>query len=94
MPRMSLRWSGYFEQSINPSNLTQTLSLYNKQYFSLGLALFGCIGIGIIYLFYERRGRMSGQEGFLLYLLVLGAVLTFMITGYFPNRALMENENH
>lgn len=86
-----LRWSGYFEQSINPSNLTQTLSLYNKQYFSLGLALFGCIGIGIIYLFYERRGRMSGQEGFLLYLLVLGAVLTFMITGYFPNRALMEN---
>ena len=86
-----LRWSGYFEQSINPSNLTQTLSLYNKQYFSLGLALFGCIGIGFIYLLYERRGRMTQQEGFLLYLLVLGSVLTFMITGYFPNRALMEN---
>lgn len=86
-----LRWSGYFEQSINPSNLTQTLSLYNKQYFSLGLALFGCIGIGIIYLLYERRGRMTDQEGFLMYLLVLGAILTFMITGYFPNRALMEN---
>ncbi len=86
-----LRWSGYFEQSINPSNLTQTLSLYNKQYFSLGLALFGCIGIGIIYLLYERRNRMTEQEGFLMYLLVLGIVLTFMITGYFPNRALMEN---
>lgn len=87
-----LRWSGYFEQSINPSNLTQTLSLYNKQYFSLGLALFGCIGIGIVYLLYERRGRMTKQEGFLMYLLVLGVVLTFMITGYFPNRVLMENE--
>ena len=86
-----LRWSGYFEQSINPSNLTQTLSLYNKQYFSLGLALFGCIGIGVIYLLYERHGRMTQQEGFLLYLLVLGSVLTFMITGYFPNRVLMEN---
>lgn len=87
-----LRWSGYFEQSINPSNLTQTLSLYNKQYFSLGLALFGCIGIGIVYLLYERRGRLTEQEGFLMYLLLLGAVLTFMITGYFPNRVLMENE--
>lgn len=86
-----LRWSGYFEQSINPSNLTQTLSLYNKQYFSLGLALFGCIGIGVIYLLYERRGRMTQKEGFLLYLLVMGCVLTFMITGYFPNRVLMEN---
>lgn len=86
-----LRWSGYFEQSINPSNLTQSLSLYNKQYFSLGLALFGCIGIGVIYLLYERRGRMTQQEGFLLYLLVFGSVLTFMITGYFPNRVLMEN---
>lgn len=86
-----LRWSGYFEQSINPSNLTQSLSLYNKQYFSLGMALFGCIGIGVIYLLYERRGRMTQQEGFLLYLLVFGSVLTFMITGYFPNRVLMEN---
>ncbi len=86
-----LRWSGYFEQSINPSNLTQTLSLYNKQYFSLGLALFGCIGIGFVYLVYERRGRMTKQEGFLLYLLVLGVVLTIMITGYFPNRVLLEN---
>ena len=27
-----LRWSGYFEQSINPSNLTQSISLYHKQY--------------------------------------------------------------
>ena len=43
-----LRWSGYFEQSINLSNMTQTLSLYNKQYFSLGLALLGCLGIGIV----------------------------------------------
>ena len=86
-----LRWSGYFEQSINPSNLTQTLSLYNKQYFSLGLALFGCVGIGVVYLLYERRGRMTKQEGFLMHLLVLGCVLTFMITGYFPNRVLMEN---
>jgi len=88
----ALRWSGYFEQSINPSNLTQTFSPYNKQYFSLGLALFGCVGIGVVYLLYERHGRMTKQEGFLLYLLVLGSVLTFMITGYFPNRVLMEND--
>lgn len=84
-----LRWSGYFEQSINPSNMAQSLSLYNKQYFSLGLALLGCVGIGVVYLLCERRGRVRESDGFLLYLLVLGAMLTFMVTGYFPSRALM-----
>ena len=86
-----LRWSGYFEQSINPSNMVQSISLYNKQYFSLGLALLGCLGIGVIYLLCERRGRMSEFDGYLLYLLVVGVVLTFMVTGYFPSRALMAN---
>ena len=84
-----LRWSGYFEQSINPSNLTQSLSLYNKQYFSLGLALIGCVGIGIVWLLCERRDRKNDREGFLLYLLVLGCLLTYMTTGYFPNRTLL-----
>ena len=87
-----LRWSGYFEQSINPSNMVQSISLYNKQYFSLGLALLGCLGIGVIYLLCERRGQMSEFDGYLLYLLVLGIVLTFMVTGYFPSRALMAND--
>lgn len=50
-----LRWSGYFEQSINLSNMTQTLSLYNKQYFSLGLALLGGVGLGVFYLLCERK---------------------------------------
>ena len=86
-----LRWSGYFEQSINPSNLTQSISLYNKQYFSLGLALLGCVGIGIIWLLCEKRSGKTDKEGFLLYLLVLGCLLTYMITGYFPNSALLEN---
>lgn len=86
-----LRWSGYFEQSINLSNMTQTLSLYNKQYFSLGLALLGCLGIGVVYLLCERRGRVSGSDGFMLYLLVLGGIFVFMTTGYFPSRALMAN---
>ena len=84
-----LRWSGYFEQSINLSNMTQSLSLYNKQYFSLGLALLGCVGIGVVYLLCERRGRVKELDGYLLYLLVLGVVFTFMVTGYFPSRALM-----
>ena len=87
-----LRWSGYFEQSINPSNMVQSISLYNKQYFSLGLALLGCLGIGVIYLLCERRGQMSEFDGYILYLLVLGIVLTFMVTGYFPSRALMAND--
>ncbi len=86
-----LRWSGYFEQSINPSNMTQSLSLYNKQYFSLGFALLGCVGIGVVYLLCERRGKMDETDGFLLYLLALGGMLTFMVTGYFPSRALMAN---
>ena len=87
-----LRWSGYFEQSINPSNLTQSISLYNKQYFSLGLALLGCVGIGIIWLLCEKRSGKTDKEGFLLYLLVLGCLLTYMITGYFPSKALLEND--
>lgn len=86
-----LRWSGYFEQSINPSILTQSLSLYNKQYFSLGFALLGCLGIGIVFLLVERRGQKSDQEGFLAYLLVSGILFTFLCTGYFPSRALMGN---
>ncbi|MBD5509461.1 MAG: hypothetical protein HDR05_15830 [Lachnospiraceae bacterium] len=86
-----LRWSGYFEQSINLSNMAQSLSLYNKQYFSLGLALLGCLGIGVIYLLCERRDKMTREDGYLLYLLVLGITLVFMTTGYFPSRALMAN---
>lgn len=86
-----LRWSGYFEQSINPSNLTQSLSLYNKQYFSLGFALIGCLGIGIVYLLVEHREQEKDGDGFLAYLLVSGIVFTFLCTGYFPSRALMEN---
>lgn len=86
-----LRWSGYFEQSINPSNLTQSISLYNKQYFSLGLALLGCVGIGVIRFLCERQEKRSDLDGYLLYLLVTGCVLTYMITGYFPSRALLDN---
>ena len=87
-----LRWSGYFEQSINPSNLTQSISLYNKQYFSLGLALLGCVGIGVIWLLCEKRSEKTDVEGYLLYLFVLGCLLTYMITGYFPNKALLKYE--
>ena len=87
-----LRWSGYFEQSINLSNMTQSLSLYNKQYFSLGLALLGCLGIGIIYLLCEKRGRVDGADGFTLYMLTLGGMFVFLSTGYFPSRALMAND--
>lgn len=87
-----LRWSGYFEQSINPSNLTQSLSLYNKQYFSLGLALLGCAGIGVIQIVCERDREKNDRDGYLLYLFVMGCILTYMITGYFPSKALLANE--
>lgn len=87
-----LRWSGYFEQSINPSNLTQSVSLYNKQYFSLGFALIGCIAVGIVFLLIERRERGQDIDGFLAYLLVSGIFFTFLCTGYFPSRVLMEND--
>lgn len=86
-----LRWSGYFEQSINPSNLVQSISLYNKQYFTLGLALLGCVGIGVIWLICEKRTDRTAKDGYLLYLLVLGCILTYMITGYFPNKTLLAN---
>lgn len=87
----ALRWSGYFEQSINPSNLTQSLSLYNKQYFSLGLALLGCVGIGIVWLLCEKNTPKTDEDGFLVYLLVLGCLMTYMTTGYFPSRTLLVN---
>lgn len=87
-----LRWSGYFEQSINPSNLTQSFSPYNKQYFTLGLALLGCAGIGVIWLLCERDRKRTEKEGYLVYLLVLGCMLTYMITGYFPSKTLLANE--
>lgn len=86
-----LRWSGYFEQSINPSNFTQSISLYNKQYFSLGLALLGCAGIGVVRLLCERREERPDRDSYLLYLFVAGCFLTYMTTGYFPSRALLEN---
>ena len=86
-----LRWSGYFEQSVNPSTFTQSISLYNKQYFSLGLALLGCVGIGIIWLLCEKRSDKSSEDGYLLYLLALGCLLAYMTTGYFPSRALLTN---
>lgn len=84
-----LRWSGYFEQSINLSNMTQSISLYNKQYFSIGLALLGGVGIAVVYFLCERQKKLGDTDGFLLYLLLLGAALVFMSTGYFPSRALM-----
>ena len=87
----ALRWSGYFEQSINPSYLTESISLYNKQYFSLGLALLGCVGIGIVWLLCEKDSPKTDEDGYLLYLLVLGCLMTYMTTGYFPSRALLEN---
>lgn len=86
-----LRWSGYFEQSINPSNFTQSISLYHKQYFSLGLALLGCAGIGVIRLLCERQEKRSDMDSYLLYLFVTGCLLTYMTTGYFPNRTLLAN---
>lgn len=88
----TLRWSGYFEQSINPSNLTQSFSPYNKQYFTLGLALLGCVGIGIIRYLCERDRERTDQDGYLCYLLVAGCVFTYLITGYFPSKALLANE--
>ncbi|MCI8984842.1 MAG: hypothetical protein HFI60_02655 [Lachnospiraceae bacterium] len=87
-----LRWSGYFEQSVNPSNFTQSISLYNKQYFSLGLALLGCVGIGLLRFLCERQRERTGQDGYLLYLFVTGCVLAYMTTGYFPSLALLDNE--
>ena len=63
-----LRWSGYFEQSINPSNFTQSISLYHKQYFSLGLALFGCVGIGVIWFLCERTEKRTDLDRYLIYL--------------------------
>lgn len=87
-----LRWSSYFEQSINLSNMTQSISLYNKQYFSLGLALLGCLGIGVVYLLCEYRREKTLTDGYLLYLMVLGCILTLMTTGYFPNRVMFDNE--
>lgn len=87
-----LRWSSYFEQSINLSNMTQSISLYNKQYFSLGMALLGCVGIGVIYLVIEGRQEKKELTSYLWYLLILGGVLVYMTTGYFPNREMLDHE--
>ncbi|MCM1174262.1 MAG: hypothetical protein NC341_04335 [Blautia sp.] len=86
-----LRWSGYFDQSVNPSNFAQSISLYNKQYFSLGLPLLGCIGIGVLYLVCEKKKTESKLDRYLCFLLILGVVLTWMTTGYFPSKEMRKN---
>ncbi len=86
-----LRWSGYFDQSINPSNFTQSVSLYNKQYFSLGLPLLGCVGIGILYVICEKKKAWSRLDRYLCFLLILGVVLMWMTTGYFPSMEMRKN---
>ena len=85
-----LRWSGYYEQSINLSNMTQTISLYNKQYFSLGLPLIGCAGIAVIYLICEKKEKKTSLDSYLAFLFVLGCILTYMTTGYFPSLELSD----
>lgn len=85
-----LRWGSYFEQSVNLSFMTQSISLYNKQYFSLGLALLGCVGIGVIYLVCEYNKEKEDINGFLGYLMIMGCLMTVMCTGYFPNRAIAD----
>ena len=87
-----LRWSGYFEQSINLSNMTQTISLYNKQYFSLGLPLLGCAGVGVLYLVCEKKREHTELDRYLVFLLFLGALLTLMTTGYFPSMEMKNSE--
>ncbi|MCH5256718.1 MAG: hypothetical protein J1D87_05465 [Lachnospiraceae bacterium] len=87
-----LRWSSYFEQSINPSNLVQSISLYNKQYFSLGLPLLGCLGISVIYLICDKTKKRTKTDSYLIFLVVMGCILTYMTTGYFPSMELCKNE--
>lgn len=87
-----LRWSGYYEQSINLSNMTQTISLYNKQYFSLGLPLLGCAGIAVIYLICEKKENRTWLDSYLTFLFVLGCILVYMTTGYFPSLELSGND--
>ncbi len=87
-----LRWSGFFEQSVNPSYLTQTISLYNKQYFSLGLPLLGCAGMGVLYLVCEKKNNKTNLNKYLNYLLVMGVILTYMMTGYFPGLEMCKND--
>ncbi len=86
-----LRWSGYFDQAINPSNLAQSISLYNKQYFSLGLPLLGCIGIGVLHLVCDKKKMEDALDGYLCFLLILGVILTWMTTGYFPSKEMRQN---
>lgn len=92
LQKEELRWSSYFEQSINLSNMTQSISLYNKQYFSLGLAILGCVGIGVIYLIERRKEEEEELHSYICYLMILGGVLVYMTTGYFPNRRMLDSE--
>ncbi|MBD5445264.1 MAG: hypothetical protein HDR29_06900 [Lachnospiraceae bacterium] len=87
-----LRWSNYFEQSINPSNFTQSISLYNKQYFSLGLPLIGCLGIAVLYIVCEKTKKRTKMDGYLVFLVVMGCMLAYMSTGYFPSLEMCKNE--
>lgn len=86
-----LRWSGYFDQSVNPSNFAQSISLYNKQYFSLGLPLLGCIGICVLHLVCDKKKMENRLDWYLCFLLILGVILTWMTTGYFPSKEMRQN---
>ena len=87
-----LRWGSYFEQSINPSYLAQTISIYNKQFFSLGLPLLGCLGIAFIYVICDKTKKRTKMDDYLLFLFIMGCILTYMTTGYFPSLEIGKNE--
>lgn len=93
----SLDWSGYSEYSINAAFLLDTFHTNGYRFLSLGLPVLGLAAVCVLWIFVEKKEEAVGksmawnrENRFLTFLFWMACVLTFLVTGYFGSRKLME----
>lgn len=93
----SLDWSGYSEYSINAAFLLDTFHTNGYRFLSLGLPVLGLAAVCVLWIFVEKKEAAVGksmawnrENRFLTFLFWMACVLTFLVTGYFGSRKLME----
>lgn len=93
----SLDWSGYSEYSINAAFLLDTFHTNGYRFLSLGLPVLGLAAVCVLWIFVEKKEEAVGksmawnrENRFLTFLFWMACVLSFLVTGYFGSRKLME----
>ena len=93
----SLDWSGYSEYSINAAFLLDTFHTNDYRFLSLGLPVLGLAAVCVLWIFVEKKEEAVGksmawnrENRFLTFLFWMACVLSFLVSGYFGSRRLME----